>query len=252
MIDLKGKKGLVLGIEDENSIAYGCAKIFKEAGAELAITHFETPHSQKILDTLKPTITHEYDAQKPIDIGYVFDDICARWGKVDFLLHSIAFAPKSDRITSISECSRKGFLEAMEVSCYSLITLARMCKSLMNKGGSILTLTHYASEKVVEDANIMGPVKAALESIVYYLAAELGDSHAIRVNAISPGAIRSAYSAVQPHLHATMKEFVENSPLHKEISSQDVGNVAAFLVSQLSQNITGTIQYVDAGKHIME
>jgi enoyl-[acyl-carrier protein] reductase I len=191
---LQGKKGLVIGIANEHSIAYGCAAAFHKAGATLAVTYLNTkaePYVRPLAEKLNSQIIVPCDVREPGQLEKVFACIREQWGRLDFLLHSIAYAPKEDLHSRITDCSQAGFAMAMDVSCHSFIRMARLAEPLMQRGGCLLTVTFYGSEKVVAEYNLMGPVKAALEASVRYLAAELGQKR-IRVHALSPGRSRPA------------------------------------------------------------
>lgn len=250
---LEGKKGVVLGIANENSIAYGCATVFHHFGAELAITYL----NEKMEKYVRP-LAHDVNCQifAPCDVAVpgqleaVFEDISRKWGAIDFALHSIAFAPKEDLHARVVDSSKDGFLMAMDTSCHSFIRMAKLCEPLMANGGSILTVTYYGSEKVVEHYNLMGPVKAALESAVRYLAAELGPKQ-IRVNSISPGPIMTRAASGIDHFDDLISRAIALSPERHLVSIEDVGFLAAFLVSNRSSRITGGIHYIDGGANIM-
>ncbi len=194
IVSLRGKKGLIVGIANESSIAYGCARMLHNAGAEIAVTYLNAkaePYVRPLAEKLESPIVVPCDVREPGQLDTVFSHIREDWGCLDFLLHSIAYAPKEDLHSRITDCSQAGFAMAMDVSCHSFIRMARLAEPLMKQGGCLLTVTFYGSEKVVEDYNLMGPVKAALESSVRYMAAELGPKH-IRVHALSPGPLKNA------------------------------------------------------------
>ncbi|MBS2132181.1 enoyl-ACP reductase FabI (plasmid) [Burkholderia thailandensis] len=192
-MELQGKKGLIVGIANENSIAYGCAKVMREAGADLAITYLNEKaeaYVRPLAQQLDSKLVLPCDVREPGQLESVFERIESAWGQLDFVLHSIAYAPKEDLHRRITECSQEGFAMAMDVSCHSFIRVARLAEPLMAAGGCLLTVTFYGSERAVEDYNLMGPVKAALESSVRYLAAELAPKR-IRVHALSPGPLKT-------------------------------------------------------------
>lgn len=253
IIDLKGKKGLVTGIANEHSIAYGCAEQFHAAHAKLATT-FLNPKTESFMRPLalklKSPLILPCDVQKEEEIIALFAAIEKKWGRLDFMLHSMAFAPKQDLDNPLIDCTKAGFLEAMEISCYSFIRLANYAAPLMKIGGSILTLTYYGSQKVVLNYNIMGVVKAALEASVRYLAYELGPKN-IRVNAISPGAIQTRAASGIPNFHAYLEAEKQRAPLARLVDIKQVGHLAAFLASDAAMDITGQVHYVDAGYSIM-
>lgn len=253
-IDLKGKKGLIVGIANEQSIAYGCAKIFRQAGAELAITFLNQKAGTYVLPLarqLNAPIILPCDVQRQDQVDLLFQAISEKWGKLDFLLHSIAFAPKQDLHGRVTDSSHVGFLTAMDISCHSFARLARMAEPLMNDGGSLLTVSYMGSKEVVPHYNMMGPVKAALESLTRYIAAELGEKR-IRVNAISPGAIATRAAGGIEDFNALLAESAKKAPLHRLIDLDDIGYMAAFLVSDLAKNITGGVHVIDAGYEVMD
>jgi len=252
-ICLEGKKGLVIGIANENSIAYGCAKSFRENGAILAVTYLNEkaePFVRPLAQELKCPIIVPCDVREPGQLEAVFDTIAKTWGKLDFLLHAIAYAPKEDLHSRVTDCSEVGFLIAMSVSCHSFIRMARLAEPLLKDGGSLLTVTFYGGEKVVGDYNLMGPVKAALESTVRYMAAELGTKN-IRVNSISPGPIATRAASGISRFDELMECVKNKSPQHHLVTIDDVGALAAFLVCDKAKSITGGVHFIDGGYHIV-
>jgi len=250
---LANKKGLVVGIANDNSIAYGCARAFRTAGAELAITFLNAkaePHVRPLAESLDSPIFMPCDVREEGQVEAVFDRITKDWGRLDFVLHSIAFAPKDDLQGRLVDCSKEGFAMAMEVSCHSFIRMARLAEPLMKDGGCLQTVTFFGSERVVEHYNMMGPVKAALESSVRYLAAELG-TKGIRVHALSPGPLMTRAASGIGHFDALLARAKERSPERMLATIEDVGNVAAFLASDGARSLTGNVEYIDAGYHIM-
>ena len=253
IIDLKNKQGLVTGIANENSIAYGCAEKFREAKAELATTFLNAkaePFMRPLALKLTSPLILPCDVQNEDEIIALFDAIKKKWGKLDFMLHSMAFAPKADLEGKLVDCSKDGFLEAMDISCHSLIRLAKYAAPLMKDGGTILTMTYYGSQKVILNYNLMGVVKAALEASVRYLAYELGPKN-IRVNAISPGPIKTRAASGIPNFYEYIDAEEKRSPLHRLVDIKNVGNLAAFLVSDAAMDMTGQVYYVDSGYSIM-
>ena len=251
--DLTGKRGLVVGIANANSIAYGCAKAFRALGAELAVTFLNDkaqPHVGPLAAELGSTILVPCDVRVRGQLEAVFERIEQDWGSLDFLLHSIAYAPKEDLHARVVDCSQEGFLLAMDVSCHSFIRLAKLAEPLMAAGGCLLTVTFYGSEKVVERYNLMGPVKAALESATRYMAAELGPK-GIRVHAISPGPLKTRAASGLDRFDALLDHTARRAPQRSLVTIDDVGAVAAFLVSDAARALTGTVPYVDAGYSIM-
>ncbi len=251
--DLSGKRGLVVGIANEQSIAYGCAKALRAQGASLAATYLNNKAEQYVrplTDDLGCELIMPCDVRVEGQLEAVFAQIEKQWGKLDFVLHSIAYAPKDDLHASVSQCSAEGFAEAMTISCHSFIRMAHLAQPLMKDGGSLITVTFYGSERVVEHYNMMGPVKAALESSVRYLSAELGEQE-IRVHAISPGAIPTRAASGLDRFDELLQRAAEQAPLKNHVTPDDVGNLSAFLVSDAASKITGTVIPVDGGQHVM-
>jgi enoyl-[acyl-carrier protein] reductase I len=250
---LQGKKGLVVGIANERSIAAGCAKAFSAAGAQLAVTYMDEK-SKAYVEPLREQVNAELflplDVQDDQQLSRVFQAIEEKWGSIDFVLHSIAFCPKEDLHGRVVDCSREGFAQAMDISCHSFIRMAQKAEPLMKNGGCLLTVSYYGAEKVVEHYNIMGPVKSALESSVRYLAAELGPA-GIRVNALSPGPLQTRAASGISFFDEIINKAREKAPKHQLVSIDDVGNIATGLVSDAAKSVTGNITYVDAGYHIM-
>lgn len=250
---LEGKKGLVIGIANDSSIAWGCAKAFREHGADLAVTYLNDKAKAYVLplaEKLDAAICLELDVTQERQQAALFNAIEVKWGKLDFLVHSIAFAPKLDLQGRIIDSSREGFMAAMDISCHSLMRLAKAAETLMHNGGSILTMSYYGAEKVVTNYNIMGPVKAALETSVKYLAAELGQKH-IRVNALSSGPIKTRAASGLTAFDKLMEKAADTAPLHQLVTLEQIGEMAAFLVSDNALQVTGQTIYVDAGYNIM-
>ena len=253
MFTLNGKKGLVVGIANEQSIAYGCAKAFRAAGAELAITYLNAkaePHVRPLAENLGYGLMLPLNVEEPGQLEAVFESITEKWGRLDFLVHSIAFAPKDDLHGRVVDCSRDGFLRAIDVSCHSFVRMAKLAEPLMKGSGCLLTMSYMGSEEVVEHYNLMGPVKSALESCSRYLAAELGPE-GIRVHAISPGPLKTRAASGIDHFEELMQTAERRAPLRHLVSIEDIGNLAAFLVSDAAASITGGTVHVDGGFHIM-
>lgn len=250
---LAGRKGLVVGIANEDSIAYGCARMLRACGAELAVTWLNDkarPHVEPLATQLQASIAMPLDVEQPGALETVFDTLRARWGRLDFVLHSIAFAPANDLHGRVADSSREGFARAMDISCHSFARMARLAEPLMVEGGSLLTMTYLGADAVVPHYGVMGPVKAALESTVRYLATELGPA-GIRVNAVSPGPIRTRAASGIPGFDALIDDTRRRAPLAREVDIDDVGGFCAFLVSDAARAITGDVHYVDGGFHIM-
>lgn len=250
---LRGKKGLVFGIANAQSIAYGCAKAFRTAGADLAITYLNAkaePHVRPLADELSSALTLPCDVREAGSLEAVFDAVARRWGRLDFLLHAIAFAPKEDLHARVVDCSQAGFSLAMDVSCHSFIRMARLAEPLMPDGGCLLTVTFYGAEKVIDEYNLMGPVKAALESSVRYLAAELAPQ-GIRVHALSPGPLKTRAASGIDRFDELLDRSRARTPQHRLVDIDDVGHLATFLVGDGARSLTGNVEYVDAGLHIV-
>ncbi len=245
-------KGLLVGVANEQSIAWGCAKVLHEAGAQLAITYQNEkakPHVEPLAERVSSPIFMPLDVTNDAQIEDLFQTIQTRWGKLDFIIHAIAFAPKSDLQGRVVDCSREGFAIAMDVSCHSLIRLVKAAEPLMTDGGSILTMSYYGAEKVVNHYNLMGPVKAALEATVRYLAVELGLKK-IRVNAISPGPVATRAASGLTDFDKLMEKAAKEAPLHQIVTLDAIGETAAFLLSSKARKITGQVIYVDSGYNI--
>ncbi|HYD94462.1 MAG TPA: enoyl-ACP reductase FabI [Noviherbaspirillum sp.] len=250
---LANKKGLVVGIANDNSIAYGCARKFREAGADLAITYLNAkaePHVRPLAESLDSKIVLPCDVREEGQLEAVFARIEQEWGKLDFVLHSIAFAPREDLHGRLVDCSAQGFALAMDISCHSFIRMARLAEPLMKDGGCLQTVTFFGSDRVVEHYNMMGPVKAALECSVRYLAADLGVK-GIRVHALSPGPLKTRAASGIGRFDELLDRARERAPERMLATIEDVGHVAAFLASDGARSLTGNVEYIDAGYHIM-
>lgn len=252
--NLEGKKGLIVGIANDQSIAWGAAKICHAAGAELAVTYLNEKaekYVRPLAEEAEAALILPLDVTRPEQMEAVFEAIKEKWGRLDFLLHSIAYAPKEDLQARVTDCSLEGFKTAMDISCHSFIRMVHRAEPLMAKGGSLLTMTYLGSEEVVPNYNLMGPVKAALESATRYMAAELGDKN-IRVNAISPGPVKTRAASGVEHFEEILESAKKKAPLHHLINTEDVGKLVAFLASDASVNITGNVHYIDAGYAIID
>ena len=250
---LEGRKGLVVGIANAHSIAYGCARAFRALGAELAVTYLNDkarPYVEPLAQELQAPIFLPCDVQDDAQVDGLFEAIRQRWGRLDFALHAVAFAPKPDLQGRLTDSSREGFLMAMDISCHSFIRLARRAEPLMTDGGVLLTLSFAGAERVVQNYDLMGPVKAALECAVRYLAYELGPK-GIRVHALSPGPIHTRAASGLKDFDAIVLEEQRKAPLGRLAEIDDVGAMAAFLASPAASAITGMTIYVDGGYHIM-
>lgn len=243
------KKGLIVGLANDQSIAWGCAQALHAQGAELAIT-WQNEKTRGYIEPLAAQVNAPIFA--PLDVtddaqmDALFVQIQQHWGQLDFVLHSIAFAPKADLQGRLTDCSAEGFKLAMDVSCHSLMRLARRAEPLMAAGGSIVTMSYYGADKVIDNYNLMGPVKAALEASVRYLAHELGPKK-IRVNAISPGPIKTRAASGLSHFDSLMEKAAANAPLHALVTLEEIGSAAAFLLLDAGRGMTGQTVYVDNG-----
>jgi enoyl-[acyl-carrier protein] reductase I len=246
---LKGKKGLVVGVANEKSIAFGCAKAMRLHHSELAITYLNDkalPHVKPLMDEISPSIFSKLDVQNDQEMEDLFLEIGQKWGQLDFMIHSIAFAQKESLMNGVVACSREGFLEAMDISCHSFIRLAKYAKPLMKKGGALLTMSYLGSQKFIPNYSVMGPVKAALESTVRYLAFDLGGDK-IRVNAVSPGPIKTRAASGLKDFDTLIDRSSQGSAIQDPLDTLQVGALAAFLVSDSARHITGQVMYVDNG-----
>lgn len=253
MFDLNGKRGLVVGIANDKSIAWGCARAFSRAGASLALTYLNDkalPHVRPLAELVDAEILMPLDVEQPDAMEAVFDRISTRWEKLDFVVHSIAFAPKADLQGRVTDCSREGFLRAMDVSCHSFIRMAQLAEPLMSDGGTLITMSYHGADEVVPNYGLMGPVKAALQSATRYIAAELGP-RGIRVHAISPGPLATRAASGIAHFDQLMRDATDRSALQRLVDIDDVGSLAAYLVSDGARALTGGTVHVDAGHSII-
>jgi enoyl-[acyl-carrier protein] reductase I len=253
MIDLAGKTAVVFGLANKRSIAWGIAQKLHEAGATLAICYQNDRmrlEAEDLIAELPGASGFQCDVSNDQEIESLFAAIGMKYGKIDILVHAVAYAPAEELRGEFITTSREGFRIALDVSVYSLIAVSRAAVPLMTDGGSIMTLTFYAAEKVVPNYNVMAVAKAGLESTVRYLAANLG-SRNIRVNAISAGPIKTLAARGVGSLGDMLKSHAERAPLHRNVDQLEVGGAALFLASNLSSAITGEILYVDCGYNIM-
>jgi enoyl-[acyl-carrier protein] reductase I len=251
---LEGKRGLIVGIANDQSIAWGCAKAFRAFGAELAVTFLNDKakkHVEPLAALLESPIVMPLDVQKPGEMEAVFENIEQKWGKLDFVVHSIAFSPKEALQGRVVDVRREGFLTTMDVSCWSFIRMAHLAEPLMRDGGTLFTMSYYGSQMVVKNYNIMGVAKAALESAVRYLAAELGPK-GIRVHAISPGPLATRAASGIPEFDALLNQAKATAPSRSLVSIDDVGVATAFLAHDAARLLTGDTLYVDGGYHIID
>lgn len=253
MFSLEGKKALVVGIANDQSIAYGCAKALRAQGAELAITYLNEKaekYVRPLAEELGAQIVLPLDVSEDGQFSALFDQIRQHWGQIDVCLHSIAFCPREDLHGPVSQSSRAGFSMAMDVSVHSFIRMVRNAVPLMPSGGTCMTVSFYGAEKVVEHYNIMGPVKAALESVTKYMAAELGEK-GISVHALSPGPLKTRAASGIAEFDELMNRAAERAPTHQLATIEQVGAYAAFLASREAANVTGGVHYIDGGYHIV-
>jgi enoyl-[acyl-carrier protein] reductase I len=250
---LKGKRGLVVGIANADSIAYGCAATLRALGAELALTWLNAKAERfvrPLAEQLQASIMMPLDVEQPGALEAVFDRIARDWGRLDFVIHSIAFAPREDLHGRVVDCSAEGFGQAMHVSCWSFLRMAKLAEPLMDRGGMLATMSYYGAEKVVGRYNMMGPVKAALEAAVRYAAAELGEK-GIRVFAVSPGPLKTRASSGIAHFDELVQMAQDRAPAQRLVDIAEVGRVVAFLASGAATGMTGDTIHVDGGLHIM-
>ena len=249
MYSLNGQHALVVGIANDESIAWGCAKALHQAGARLAVTWLNDkaePHVRPLAEQLHAEITMPLDVTRPGELDAVFDAIRARWGRLDTLLHSIAFAPQADLHGRVVDCSPEGFAKAMDVSVHSFLRMVRLAEPLMTQGGTCLSVSFFGSTRVVRHYNVMGPVKAALECAVRYAAAELGQQ-GIRVHALSPGPMATRAASGIDHFGELLDAAARRAPTGRLASIDDVGAMAAFLASPAARNLTGGVHDIDGG-----
>ena len=250
---LKDKKALVVGVANQHSIAYGCARAFRELGAELAITYLNEKsksYVEPLAKELAAPIFMPLDVAKAGELEAVFDAIGSKWGELDILVHSIAWAPKEDLQGRLIDSSAEGFKQAMDISCHSFLRMARLAEPLMKKGGAMFAMSYYGANKVVSNYNLMGPVKAALEASCRYLAYELGGK-GIRVHAISPGPLKTRAASGLKDFDLLLNEAARRAPLGELVDIMDVGYTCAYLATPYARRLSGETLYVDGGVNIM-
>jgi len=250
---LAGKKALVIGVANDQSIAYGCAKAFAEVGADLAITWLNErarPYVEPLAKDLDASIMAPLDVSIPGQLEAVFDQIRSQWGRLDILVHSIAFAPKDDLQGGLLNCSAEGFAKAMDISCHSFVRMAKLAAPMMTEGGSMFAMSYYGANRVVTNYNVMGPVKAALEASCRYLAHELGPKR-IRVHAISPGPLKTRAASGLKDFELLLTEAAERAPIGELADIMDVGFTCAYLATPFARRLTGGTVYVDGGANIV-
>jgi len=251
--DLTGLNGLVVGIADANSIAFGCAKIASELGAKLCVTYLNDKakiYTEPLAKIVKADLFLPCNVEEENQVDGVFDTIKNKWGKLDFLIHAIAFAPKSDLQGRMVDSSLAGFTQSMNISCHSFARMGKLAEPLMKDGGTLITMSYLGAERVIPSYGMMGVVKAALEATTSYMASELGPKN-IRVHTISPGPIMTRAASGISNFSKLVDDANSKAPLKKPVTIEDVGLVACSLISQAGRCMTGNVTYVDSGYHIM-
>jgi enoyl-[acyl-carrier protein] reductase I len=251
---LEGKRGLIVGIANDQSIAWGCAKAFRALGAEVAVTYLNDKakkYVEPLAKELDSQIFLPLDVNVPGQMEAVFERIGKVWGRLDYVIHSIAYSPKDALGGRVVDVSRDGFLTTMDISCWTFIRMAHLAEPLMTNGGSLFTMTYYGSQRVIENYNVMGVAKAALEASVRYVAAELGPK-GIRVHAISPGPLKTRAASGIPEFDELLDKAMAKAPARSLVSIDDVGVATAFLAHDAAKLITGETLYIDGGYHIID
>jgi enoyl-[acyl-carrier protein] reductase I len=250
---LKGMKALVVGVANEHSIAYGCASAFRQLGADLALTYLNEKsrgYVEPLARELKAGLLLPLDVAAPGELEAVFARIEKDWGKLDILVHSVAWAPKEDLQGGLLDCSAEGFAKAMDISCHSFIRMARLAAPLMKDGGTMMAMSYHGAQQVVPNYNVMGPVKAALEASCRYLAYELGP-RGIRVHPVSPGPLKTRAAGGLKDFDLLLNAAMQRAPVGELVDIMDVGFACAYLATPYARRITGGTVYVDGGVHIM-
>ncbi len=250
---LAGKKGLIVGIANEQSIAYGCAQVIRQWGGSIAVAYMNAkaePHVRTLAERLDAELIAPLDVERPEQMETVFAQIEQHWGRLDFLLHAIAYAPAADLHGRVVDSSAGGFARAMDISCHSFVRMARLAEPLMKGGGALVTMSYYGAQKVVANYGVVGPVKAALEATVRYLAAELGPA-GIRVHAVSPVPIKTRAASGIGEFKKLLDDTASRAPDHQLVTIADVGAMTALLCSDAARAMTGNVVFVDAGYHVM-
>ncbi len=250
---LNGRKALVVGVANDSSIAWGCAKAFHELGAQVAITYLNAkarPHVEPLARAVDAPLFLPLDVAVPGQLETVFEAIAQQWGELDILVHSIAFAPKDDLQGGLLNCSAEGFAKAMDVSCHSFVRMARLAAPLMMSGGTMFAMSYHGANKVVPTYSVMGPVKAALEACCRYLAFELG-GNGIRVHAISPGPLKTRAASGLKDFDLLLTEAAQRAPIGELVDIMDVGFTCAYLATPYARRVSGGTVYVDGGVNIM-
>jgi enoyl-[acyl-carrier protein] reductase I len=250
---LSGQKALVVGVANDHSIAWGCAQAMHQAGAEIAMTYLNDrarPYVEPLAQMVGAPLLLPLEVRDQAQADAVFEAVAARWGRLDILVHSIAFAPREALAGRVVDCPSDGFLTAMEVSCWSFLDLTRRAEPLMTGGGTVFAMSYHGANEVIENYGIMGPVKAALESAVRYLAVELGPK-GIRVHAISPGPLATRAASGIPDFDALMERVAERAPARRLVTIEELGAACVFLASAYAGAMTGDTIYIDGGYHIL-
>mgnify|MGYP000932372721 FL=1 len=250
---MKGKRGLIMGVANDHSIAWGIAQALHTQGAEMAFTYQDEPFGKRVrplAESIGAKLVLQCDAAKEDDLDRVFAELKRAWGDIDFVVHAIAYSDKNELKGHYVDTTLANFLNSMHISCYSFTSVARRAKDLMPKGGSLITLTYLGSERVMPNYNVMGVAKAALEASVRYLAADLGPAN-IRVNSISAGPMRTLAGAVIGNARHTFKFTTVSSPLGRPVTLEELGNAALYFLSDLSTAVTGENHYVDCGFNVI-
>jgi enoyl-[acyl-carrier protein] reductase I len=250
---LSGRKALVIGIANDSSIAYGCAKAFRELGADVAVTYLNDKAKrfvEPLARELEAPLFLPLDVSVPGQLEAVFDAVTSTWGRLDMLVHSIAFAPKEDLQGGLLQCSAEGFAKAMDVSCHSFVRMAHLAAPLMTEGGTMFAMSYYGANKVVPTYSVMGPVKAALEACCRYLAYELGPK-GVRVHAISPGPLKTRAASGLKDFDILLTQAAQRAPLGELVDIMDVGFACAYLATPYARRLSGETLYVDGGVNIM-
>jgi enoyl-[acyl-carrier protein] reductase I len=250
---LAGHKALVIGVANDQSIAYGCARAFREVGADIGVTYLNEkakPFVEPLAKEVGASLFLPLDVAKPGELESVFGQVASQWGRLDILVHSIAFAPKEDLQGPLLNCSAQGFATAMDVSCHSFVRMARLAAPLMTDGGTMFAMSYYGSSRVVPTYSVMGPVKAALEACCRYLAYELGPQR-IRVHPISPGPLKTRAASGLKDFDILLTEAAQRAPLGELVDIMDVGFTCAYLATPYARRLSGETVYVDGGVHIM-
>lgn len=250
---LKGRRALVVGVANEHSIGWGCAQAFRRLGADVAMTYLNDKtrgYVEPLAREIEAPIFLPLDVAQPRQLESVFAAIEKEWGRLDILVHSLAFAPKEELQGRLLTCSAEGFATAMDISCHSFVRMAKLAVPLMTEGGTLFAMSYHGAQKVVANYNVMGPVKAALESACRYLAYELGPKR-IRVHAISPGPLKTRAASSLKDFDRLLDDAQQRAPVGELTDIMDVGMACAYLATPYGRHITGETLYVDSGFHIM-